>query len=202
MLITYAIMVCDEYRELNTLLNFLQKTVKNGEVIILVDSTKTCPERDMVLQKFNKEYIVYYRDFDGDFSAHRNFLCEKASGEYIFMLDADEVPTETLMDKLDEITSQGADIIYVPRINMCIGHTREWLQNCNFTTHEVGWINWPDYQGRIFKSHIRWHGKLHEKPEGSDRRIMINAEPFLALWHIKTVEKQEKQDILYKDLGN
>jgi len=201
MLITYAIMVCDEYRELDTLLNFLRKTVKNGEVIILVDSTKTCPERDLVLQKF-KEYTVYHRDFDGDFSAHRNFLCEKASGEYIFMLDADEVPTEILMDKLDEVTRQGADIIYVPRINMCIGQTREWLKMREFTTNEVGWINWPDYQGRIFKSHIRWHGKLHEKPEGSDRRIMMNAEPWLALWHIKTVEKTDKQGELYKDLGN
>ena len=201
MLITYAIMVCDEYRELNTLLNFIRRTVKNGEVIILVDSTKKCPERDLVLQSFN-EYTVYHRDFDGDFSAHRNFLCEKASGEYIFMLDADEVPTETLMDKLDEITSQGADIVYVPRINMCIGQTREWLKMREFTTNEVGWINWPDYQGRIFKSHIRWQGKLHEKLEGSDRRMMINAEPWLALWHIKTVEKTDKQGELYKDLGN
>jgi hypothetical protein len=118
------------------------------------------------------------------------------------MLDADEVPTETLMDKLDEITRQGVDIVYIPRINMCIGQTREWLKMREFTTNEIGWINWPDYQGRIFKSHIRWYGKLHEKLEGSDKRMMINAEPWLALWHIKTVEKTDKQGELYKDLVN
>jgi len=194
-------MVCNEYRELNTLLNFLQKTVKNGEVIILVDSTKKCPERDFLLQSFT-DYTVYYRDFDGDFSAHRNFLCEKASGEYIFMLDADEVPTEILINSLDEITRQGADIVYIPRINICIGQTREWLKMREFTINELGWINWPDYQGRLFKSHIRWQGKLHEKLEGSDKRMTINAEPLLALLHIKTVEKTDKQGELYKDLGN
>ena len=199
MLITYAVMVCDEYRELNTLLHFLKRVVMNGEVIILVDSSKKCPERDLVLQKF-PEYTVYNRDFDGDFSAHRNFLCDQASGEYIFMLDADEVPTETLMDKLDEVTGQGADIIYVPRINICLGQTREWLKTHQFTTNEIGWINWPDYQGRIVKSHIRWQGKVHEKPEGSDKRIMVKGEPWLALLHVKTVEKQDKQNILYKDL--
>jgi hypothetical protein len=143
---------------------------------------------------------VHYRDFDGDFSSHRNFLCDQASGEYIFMLDADEVPTETLMDKLDEVTRQGADIIYIPRINICLGQTREWLKSHDFTTNEVGWINWPDYQGRIVKSHIRWQGKVHEKPEGSDKRMVINAEPWFALLHVKTVEKQDKQNILYKDL--
>jgi glycosyltransferase involved in cell wall biosynthesis len=199
MLITYAVMVCDEYKELNTLLHFLKRVVTNGEVIVLVDSSKKCPERDSVLKKF-PDYTVHYRDFDGDFSSHRNFLCDQASGEYIFMLDADEVPTETLMDKLDEVTRQGADIIYIPRINICLGQTREWLKSHDFTTNEVGWINWPDYQGRIVKSHIRWQGKVHEKPEGSDKRMVINAEPWFALLHVKTVEKQDKQNILYKDL--
>jgi hypothetical protein len=88
-------------------------------------------------------------------------------------------------------------------MNICPGATGEWLQNCNFTINEAGFINWPDFQGRIFrnKSSIRWTKNLHERVEGYEKAISLEANPLIGLWHVKSVERQDKQDQFYKQLG-
>jgi hypothetical protein len=50
------------------------------------------------------------------------------------------------------IHESGADLLAVPRINIHPGCTQEWLDKHKFRVNEVDWINWPDYQGRIFKN--------------------------------------------------
>ena len=41
--------------------------------------------------------VVNERDFCGDFAKHRNFHLERCSGEFIFVVDADEMPQEHLI---------------------------------------------------------------------------------------------------------
>ena len=71
-----------------------------------------------------------------------------------------------------------------------------------FAVNDMGWINWPDYQGRFFKNNgkIKWSLGLHERLIGSEKVAKIQANPQLSLWHIKSVEKQDKQDMFYKNL--
>ena len=59
----------------------------------------------------------------------------------------------------------------------------------------MGWINWPDYQGRLYKNceHITWTNELHSKLTGSSKVQGLVANPELALWHIKSMEKQESR---------
>ncbi len=200
MKISYAICVCNEHVELNSLLSFLVKVIDNeDEINILVDSGKVTDEVHSVLKKFEDRIIVHKRKFCGNFSNHRNYHITKCTGDYIFVLDADEIPQEAL---IKNIKAFDGDILIIPRINIIPGYTEEWCKKMNFSVNEMGWINWPDYQGRLFKNNgkITWSLGLHERLVGSNKFAQLQANPQLALWHIKTVQKQEKQDIFYKNL--
>jgi hypothetical protein len=200
MRITYAICVCDEHNELNALLSFLTKVIDDEDDInILVDSGKVTKEVRCVLEKFKKRIIVNERTFCGNFSNHRNYHITKCSGDYIFVLDADEIPKEEL---IKNIKSFDSDVLNIPRINIIPGYTEEWCKSMNFSVNDFGWINWPDYQGRFFKNDgkIKWSLGLLERLIGSDKVSNLEANPRVALWHIKSIEKQNKQDIFYKNL--
>ena len=200
MKISYAICVCNEHNELNSLLSFLSRVADNeDEINILVDSGKVTDEVRAVLKKFEKRIVVNERKFCGNFSKHRNYHITKCKGEYIFVLDADEIPQEALVKNIRNFDS---DILYVPRMNIIPGHTEEWCKRMKFSVNEVGWINWPDYQGRYFRNNgkILWSLGLHERLIGSDKVAQLQAIPQLALWHVKSVEKQDKQDAFYSNL--
>ena len=53
--------------------------------------------------------------------------------------------------------------------------------------------NWPDFQMRVHKKcdYITWTDELHSKLTGSDKVSGIKPVPSLAMWHIKSIEKQE-----------
>ena len=200
MKISYAICVCNEHNELNSLLSFLSRVADSeDEINILVDSGKVTDEVRDVLKKFEKRIVVNERKFCGNFSKHRNYHITKCKGEYIFVLDADEIPQEALIKNIRNFDS---DILYVPRMNIIPGYTEEWCKRMKFSVNEVGWINWPDYQGRYFRNNgkILWSLGLHERLIGSDKVAQLQAIPQLALWHVKSVEKQDKQDAFYSNL--
>jgi hypothetical protein len=203
MKITFAIGVCTEHLELQSLLNFLLR-VKDPEddINVLVDTTKATPQVWSVIKAAGVKACI--REFDKDFAAHRNFHIEKCVGDYIFMIDADEIPQEHLIKTLKaSIKESGADLIYVPRMNLCPGYTKEWLASHKFQVNEVGWINWPDYQGRVFKRcpEIRWGKTLHETIQGAKKTNGLPASPQNGLWHVKTVEKQDHQGAFYDTIG-
>ncbi|QIG59982.1 hypothetical protein [Dishui Lake phycodnavirus 4] len=203
--LTYAVEVCNEDRELYSLLSFLVKTKSSDDDInVLVDSGKETREVSNVLEQFKDTIKVCRRHFDGDFAAHRNYHIEQCKGDYLFMIDADEIPQETLIKNIkDALMKTNADLIYVPRMNISPGYTAEWLARCNFKVNDAGFINWPDFQGRIFKNteSIRWTKNLHEKIDGAQRIISLEQNPTVGIWHIKTVERQDKQDAFYRSLA-
>jgi hypothetical protein len=55
---------------------------------------------------------------------------------------------------------------------------------------------------RIYKNdpRIRWHGQVHEKIIGHATHSILPLEEDLALQHIKTIERQEKQNNYYNTL--
>ena len=197
MIISYAICVCNEARDLFSLVSFLLK-VKDGEdeINILVDTIHVSDNVKNVLKYFGDKIVIYERDFDGNFAEHRNFHLTKCSGDYIFIIDPDEMPKENLIINLKKmIHDSGAELIMVPRINIHPGFTQEWLKKCNFRTNELDWINWPDYIYRVFKNtpQIKYGNELHENIIGTDKRVLLNADPSVAVWHIKSVEKQDNR---------
>lgn len=199
--ITYAICVCHEHKELSDLLSFLVVTKKpEDDINILVDKERCTDAVRKVLERFNKVITVNERRFDGNFANHRNHHASLCKGDYIFVLDADEIPQEALMEQVRHF--QG-DILYVPRINICPGYTKRFLEKHNFRVTNTGFINWPDYQGRYHRNDpdIKWVGGVHEKLTGGEGPPqLLSADPELALWHIKSVARQDGQKDFYDEL--
>jgi glycosyltransferase involved in cell wall biosynthesis len=179
------------------LISFLKK-VKNpiDDIDVLVDTAHVSQSVVRVVEHFKDDINVYERDFCGNFSNHRNFQISKCTGDYVFIIDADEIPQESLIRNIEKmIQTTGADIIAAPRINISPGYTSEWLQKTQFSVNEVGWIHWPDYQFRIFKNNIglKFENELHERIQGSTKIAGFEANPNFAIWHIKSVDKQDNR---------
>lgn len=207
MKISYAITVCNELDEIIRLLNLLVKDKRNeDEIIILFDKKNGSPEVWNILSELNEEENISYYSatFKNHFADWKNYLTSLCSGDYIFQIDADEIPHDILLNRLPEILESNPDneVYLVPRVNTVTGLTTKHIQEWRWNVDKEDRINWPDYQWRIWKnkSEIRWKNKVHEVLEGYKTFAPLPALPELALYHPKTIERQEKQNAYYDTL--
>ena len=203
--ITYTIQVCNESRELFSLLNFLVKTIDYVDNIhVVVDSLHKTEKVQKVLDHFKKHITIFERPFDS-FYKNSQYHKDIATGDFIFHIDADEMPQELLIKSIKQVISTTeSEVIFIPRINIHPGMTQEFLHTCKqFKVNEMGWINWPDFQGRVYKNadHIKWTDEIHTKLSGSEHVVGLQAVPQVALWHIKSMEKQESRWVKENDDG-
>ena len=208
MKISYAITVCNEFLEIQKLIPFLleNKRIKD-EIVILYDSKNGDKEILNYLLKFNKlPNVQTWRgfDFDGHFANWKNKLTEYCDGDYIFQIDADEFPNQALIENLPTILESNPDneVYLVPRVNTVEGLTDEHIQIWGWNVNDKGWVNWPDYQWRIWKNKpkIKWKNKVHEVLDGHKSYAALPAQEELALYHPKDIKKQEKQNAYYNTL--
>ena len=201
MKISYGITVHNEAEELQTLLEVLNKNIdKEDEIIVCVDGDDEKVEA--VLGEFLSEHkaIVYKRKLEKDFSAQKNSVIEKSSGDYIFHIDADEYPNEILIQQLKEIlTINDVDLIWIPRVNTVEGMEQIHIERWGWKVTENGWVNYPDYQARVFRNDekIRWTRPLHEYITGCKTYAHLPPHEELSLYHPKTIQKQEQQNLFY-----
>ena len=207
MKISYAITVCNEFVEIQKLVNFLRENKRQqDEIVILFDQKNGNDEIANWLTKQNKyPNVQFWRGFfEGHFADWKNKLTEYCTGDYIFQIDADEIPNLTLINTLPQLIemNQGIDIILVPRVNTVEGLTLEHQLKWGWNVNEKGWVNWPDYQWRIYKKSdgIKWINKVHERLDGFKEYATLPSEEHFALYHPKTIERQEKQNAYYDTL--
>jgi hypothetical protein len=212
MKISYAIPVCNEHTELKTLLAFLLKHInKNDEIVVQCDQGNTTPEVYKVLDSF-KFSPVGFEDplkiiefpLKGHFSNFKNNLKNHCTGDWIFQIDADELPHESLITNLKALleVNTTTEMLLVPRINTVKGLTQEHINKWRWNINEKGWVNWPDYQTRIIQNSqkIKWQNKVHEQIVGISTKGALPMEEEWCLYHPKTIEKQEVQNKLYDTL--
>ena len=208
MKISYAITVCNENDETVRLIKFLHKNKRpEDEICVLLDTPRTTGWLQGQLYKFssNEHIRLIESAFQGDFSKWKNELNEMCKGDYIFNIDADEMPSENLIKYIPEIIEQNFEaLVYaVPRINTVEGITQDHIQKWGWNVNEKGWVNYPDYQLRIYKNDpgIYWQGKVHERLNIWEEAWPLPADgDNWALFHPKTIERQEKQNKLYNKL--
>ena len=94
------------------------------------------------------------------------------------------------------------DVLKVPRINTVEGLTQEHIQKWGWRVDEKGWVNFPDFQWRIYKNNgkIKWKNKVHEVLEGHKTISHLPLEEPWCLKHPKTIGRQEKQNEYYNTL--
>ena len=207
MKISYGITVHNESKELNTLLEILvHKTDADDEIVIVQDGNDKKVEE--VISSWMNQYLDakgiywYTRKLDGNFSDQKNYVIEQCTGDYIFHIDADEYPHDTLLSQLKQILEiNDVDLLWIPRVNTVEGFTDEDVRRWGWKISEQGWVNYPDYQSRVFRNRddIRWRRPLHEYINGCDTYSHLPPHEALSLYHPKTKEKQEEQNKFYMD---
>jgi len=207
MKISYAITVCNELNEVQKLISLLQENKRNeDEIVVLYDSTNGSKSVEEYLRAQNvtkTSFIWHSYKFDGHFANLKNHLTSLCSGDYIFQIDADELVEKYFIDLLPQVLGQNdVDVILVPRINTVEGLTPEHIQKWGWRVDENNWINFPDFQWRIYKNHpnIKWKNKVHEVLEGYETLSHFPQSPEWCILHPKTIERQEKQNNYYNTL--
>lgn len=207
MTISYAITVCNELDEITKLLNFLQTHIrKEDEIVIQYDETSVTDEVMDYLKLMNsmhENHKVIGFPLNKDFTSFKNNLKTHCSKDYIFQVDADEIPHEFLVEYLGQVLEENpVDIVFVPRVNTVEGLTQEHIDKWKWNVNEKGWVNWPDYQTRIYKNteDVTWMNKVHERITGYDTFSNFPSEERWSLYHHKQIDRQEKQNEFYETI--
>jgi glycosyltransferase involved in cell wall biosynthesis len=215
MKISYALTVCNEFLEIQRLITFLLENKRLQDEIVVqmdlnLDDLKNQPEEKnqvfaylMKHQEQGHIRVVLY-PLNSHFADFKNHLTAQCTGDYIFQIDADEYPSEDLIQALPEILELNPemDIYLVPRVNTVEGLTPEHIAKWGWNVTDTGWVNWPDFQWRIWKNvpEIKWVNKVHERLDGFKTYTALPDVEYFALYHPKTIDKQEKQNSYYETL--
>jgi GT2 family glycosyltransferase len=206
MKISYAIPVCNELKEIQRLLKFLLKNKRpKDEIVILFDPINGTSNVEEYLRakSINGEFNWVPFNFSGHFANMKNKLTSLCSGDYIFQIDADEMISEYCLKNLPLVLQYNpVDVLLVPRINTVEGLTQKHIQKWGWRVNEKGWINFPDFQFRIYKNSpdINWKNKVHEVLEGFTTISELPLEEPWCILHEKTIKRQEAQNEYYETL--
>jgi len=212
MRLSYAVTVADEFEEIQKLLALLlQKATPLDEIVVLVDLSKHLDQHKIpyspllnYLHKLSSaDKIRLVEDyFKGNFSEWKNRLNSFCKGSYIFQLDADELPSDTLLDSVDTLISYDLDLYYFPRENRVDGLTQVDIDEWKWRVDSKGRVNYPDVQGRLYRNNdtIRWEGRVHEAISGHRTYTVLTNQEMLHLIHNKTIDRQRKQNNYYTTL--
>jgi hypothetical protein len=207
MIISYAITVCNEFVEIQKLIPFLLKHKRSEDNIVVLFDQKNGDknvEEFLRAKSINGEISWHGGDFNHNFADWKNKLTSLCTGDYIFQIDADEIPHTSLITALPMILESNPDneVYLIPRVNTVEGLTQEYINKWGWNVNDNGWINFPDYQWRIWKNvhNIRWVNKVHEKLQGFKTYAPLPAKEELSLYHPKDIERQVKQNNYYDTL--
>ena len=203
MKISYSLLTHNEDESLLKLLEFLVEHKDEEDEIVILDDYSDNPKTIEILDSMTSIYEMTFeqRHLLKDYSGQKNHLKNMCTGDYIFNLDADELPNEWLIENIKSILASNTtiDLYWVPRVNTVDGITQEHIQKWGWNVNEKGWINFPDYQGRIWKNrpNIMWKNKVHEVLTGYKEHAYLPAEEEFCFYHPKNIDRQEKQNEFY-----
>ena len=207
MKISYAITVCNELEEVEKLIRFLHSNKRSeDEICVLLDKPKASDYLVNQLYRYSSADWIFLKEsaFQSHFADWKNELTRMCSGDYIFQIDADELPSKYLIDTLPAIleNNDNVDVMLVPRVNTVEGLTPEHITKWGWNVNSEGWVNWPDYQWRIYRNipSIEWKNKVHERLDGYKIMSNLPSNSDFALYHPKTIDRQEKQNNYYDTL--
>lgn len=228
--ISYAIPVCNEVDELQRLLFQLNDWVDtHDQIVIQTDADNVTAEVISFIEYFKGvckcELDVVSFALRNDFAAFKNHLKSYCTKDYVFQIDADEFLGDGLLMHLPLLIKENPDIdlFYLPRINIVTGLTDDYAKSQNWRVDRIEFpiakpydynvINYPDVQARLMRNDdtIYWKNAVHEIVVGaksySNLGIMevtsdfeINDIQNWCLIHIKTIDRQKRQNEFYETL--
>lgn len=174
-MISACLIVLNEEKRIKKVLNNIKSYV---DEIVVVDGGST-DNTAAIAEKAGAR--VFYRKWDNNFGAQRNFAIKKAKGDWIFIIDADETGSLGLLRSLRKFSKSKEVDGYA--------FTRKNYINNKLDRIEKTKIN-------LFKKDARYKAKIHEQPEGLKRVLIIHDED-IYLNHYKTDIDQVKHLMHY-----
>jgi glycosyltransferase involved in cell wall biosynthesis len=162
------------------------ETVKWADEIIIVDMYS-----DDKTVEIAKEYTekIYFFERVGYADPARQFALEKATHEWILVVDADELVPLKLKNKLIEIMEKKlADVVFIPRNNYFFGRLMQG----------TGWGSLQDYQPRFFKKNfVSFSERIHDiyRINKDAKRYYIN-DPETGFIHFNYIDVEHFLDKL------
>ena len=204
MKISYSILCHNEDETLEKLLHRLIEYKQPQDEIVVLDDYSDNPKTRAVLDYYHSTGHIELdtRHLAKDFASQKNYLKGMCTGDYSFNLDADEMISHWFMKDIHEILEGNeVDLIFVPRINTVEGITEQHCRMYGYQINERGWINYPDWQGRIFRNrpNIRWEKPVHEQLTGYQSYAHLPQEQKYSITHPKTIDRQVKQNKFYNE---
>ena len=157
--------------------------------VVVVDSNSTDGTLN-ILSEYGNKWIekgiaieVYTKALEGSWSELRNFGIEKATKDWILILDSDEYLTEETVQMIPELVkSSEVDCFIFRRLNYLDGVLQEA----------------KDYHYRLFKRYCRYAGVVHEQLVGFKKSQVVED---AIVMHKKTGEKQREQNERYLEFN-
>lgn len=207
MKLSYGLTVCNEHEEIKNLIEFLLERIdQEDEIVVVYDQNRVTDEVMDVLNSYQDSILSYPFNFQQNFLENKNFMNSKCTGDYIFQLDADELPHEFLLSNLKTILNSNlVDLLITPRKNLVEGLTQEYIKKWRWNVNEKGWVNWPDPQKRIYKNDpkIQWSGhQIHGMVAGYDTFAKLPMDERFSIIHNKTIDRQADQNNRYDKIEN
>jgi hypothetical protein len=209
-MISYCTTVYNEKEYIKTLLDKFTKVLQEDEEIVVIQTYREISEQKenwyQEITEIVKSYPIIYgtyhfmqNNYDA-FPSLKNHMNTFATKPYIFNLDSDEDYPEESFDILrDIVRKNNFGLVYIPRINTVDGLTDEDIKKWNWHVNEFGWINWPDYQPRLYKNtkNIQWTGGPHCGVIGASDVVGLDSLENFAIIHKKDIARQRDQNELY-----
>ena len=204
MKISYSILCHNEDETLEKLIQTLIEYKQPQDEIVVLDDYSDNEKTKAILDYYSSAegIVLDQRNLLKDFATQKNYLKNMCSGDYSFNLDDDEMISHWFMKDIHQILEGNeVDLIFVPRINTVEGITEQHCRAYGYQVNEKGWINYPDWQGRIFRNrpNIRWERPVHEMITGFQTYAHLPMEQKYSIVHTKTIERQVEQNRFYNE---
>lgn len=152
MKLSICMMIKNEEKHLERCLNSLKPILNNIESELIIVDTGSTDRSVEIAQQHTKR--LYFHEWNDDFSAMRNITLSYATGEWVFLVDGDEI-LEDATQIIEFINSKDSKYY-----NTVIMKVKNWVdeEENNFTMIA---------SHRIFKKHpkLKYIGKIHNQIE-------------------------------------
>lgn len=154
----------------------IKRTIENvanyvRDDFVVVDGGSTDGTLDVL--KSYSGITLLHKQWQDNFETQKNFALENCNQEWRILIDADEEYEHILWNQLPWYIQtalwNSVDCISVPRINIVDDLTQEMVDRQGWAMSHFNWINYPDYQQRIYRKHCKYAGRTHERIIGSKK---------------------------------
>lgn len=213
--ISYLITCSNETDTLKNLLCRIRDFRGEEDEVVILQDEEHCKQGNETYEIIVNNILMFIPDhvkylthpLNKNYSEHKNWGASQCKHDWIFQIDGDECPTETLLLNIKDIIELNPTIeaFWIPRINdfkgVTLNHANKWGWRLSMSpTYNRPLVNWPDPQCRLFRNipdRIKWFGRLHERIVGNTNYVYLPADEDLALYHDKTIERQVETNLRY-----